>query len=73
MPHIIIKTYPDVSEEQKQKLTQAITEQVMHITGKPETFISIAIVEVTEENWMKDVYEKDIKPKLDGLYKKPGY
>jgi len=73
MPHITIKTYPDVTEEQKQELALAITKQVVEITGKPEMFVSIGIIEVPEEKWMDEVYATDIKPKFDGLYKKPGY
>ena len=73
MPHIKIKIYPDVTEEQKQQLAEAITKQVTEITGKPEMVVSIDIVEVAEEKWMDEVYATDIKPKFDGLYKKPGY
>lgn len=73
MPHIKIKIYPDVTEEQKQKLAEAITKQVTEITGKPEMFVSIDIVEVPEENWMDEVYAADIKPNFESLYKKPGY
>lgn len=73
MPHITIKTYPDVTEAQKQKLTQAIIKDIVSITGKNEAAISIDIVEVPEEEWMEKVYDSKIKPNLDRLYKKPGY
>jgi len=73
MPHITIKTYPDVTEEQKKELAKAITREVMEITGKPEGFISIDIIDVAEDKWMDEVYATEIKPKFEGLYKKPGY
>lgn len=73
MPHITIKTYPDVSETQKQELTQAIIKDIVSITGKNEAAISIDIIEVPEEDWMEKVYDTKIKPNLDRLYKKPGY
>jgi len=73
MPHIKIKIYPDVTEEQKQQLAEAITKQVTEITGKPEMVVSIDIVEVAEEKWMDEVYATDIQPNFDQLYKKPGY
>ncbi|UKT66011.1 tautomerase family protein [Pedobacter mucosus] len=73
MPHITIKTYPGVTEEQKQKLTQAIINDVITITGKNEAAISIDIIEVPENEWMEKVYDPNIKPNLDRLYKKPGY
>ena len=73
MPHVTIKTYPDVTEEQKQALTQAITKEIMNITGKPEMVISVDIIDVPEDEWMEKVYDTDITPNLDRLYKKPGY
>lgn len=73
MPHITIKTYPDVTEDQKKELTAAITREVIAITGKADMVISIDIIEVPVEEWMENVYDTDIKPNLDRLYKKPGY
>ncbi|EDM35959.1 4-oxalocrotonate tautomerase [Pedobacter sp. BAL39] len=73
MPHVTIKTYPDVTEEQKQALTQAITKEIISITGKPEMVISVDIIDVPEDEWMEKVYNTDITPNLDRLYKKPGY
>jgi len=73
MPHITIKIYPGQTEEQKTTLTEAITTQVIQITGKPEAVISIDFIEVLEEAWMEEVYETNIKQNLDRLYKKPGY
>jgi 4-oxalocrotonate tautomerase len=73
MPHITIKIYPGQTEEQKIALAQAITKSVIEITGKPEKVVSIDFIEVPEEAWMDEVYETDIRPNLDRLYKKPGY
>ncbi len=73
MPHIVVKMYPGVSEENKLKLAKIITEGVMETTGKPELAISVDIVEIKEESWMEDVYNAEIVPNLDRLYKKPGY
>jgi 4-oxalocrotonate tautomerase len=73
MPHIVIKMYPGTSEENKQKLAQAVTQQVTEYTGKPDMAISVAIVEVAEDVWMDEVYATEIKPNMDSLYKKPGY
>ena len=73
MPHINIKTYPDITEAQKLELTKAIIENIVSITGKNEAAISIDIIEVPQEEWMNKVYDTDIKPNIDRLYKKPGY
>ncbi|AIM37023.1 4-oxalocrotonate tautomerase [Sphingobacterium sp. ML3W] len=73
MPHVAIKMYPADSEEQKVKLAEEITKVIMSITGKPEAAVSIKIDEVSEDKWMDDVYNKEILPNIDDLYKKPGY
>jgi 4-oxalocrotonate tautomerase len=38
-----------------------------------ETSVSIAIEEIAQNEWMKKVYETEITPNFDKLYKKPGY
>jgi 4-oxalocrotonate tautomerase len=73
MPHVNVKMYPGTSEEQKEKIAQEITEIIMKHTGKPEAAVSIAIAEVAEDVWMDEVYDKEIKPNMEKLYKKPGY
>ncbi|AZI26720.1 4-oxalocrotonate tautomerase [Pedobacter sp. G11] len=73
MPYVTIKTYPDVTEAQKQELTKAIIDNIVSITGKNEAAISIDIIEVPQEEWMDKVYDTDIKPNIERLYKKPGY
>ena len=72
MPHVTIKTYP-ITEEEKVNLTQEIIKAIVKTTGKPEDFISISITDIPEEEWMEKVYDKEITPNLDQLYKKPGY
>jgi 4-oxalocrotonate tautomerase len=73
MPHVIVKMYPGSSEEKKNKLTQEITQSIMSIVNKPEAAVSIAIEEVDESEWMGKVYDTEIRPNFDKLYKKPGY
>lgn len=73
MPHVIVKMYPGTSEEQKEKIAQEITSVIMNHTEKPEAAVSIEITEVAEEVWMDQVYNKEIKPNMEKLYKKPGY
>ncbi len=73
MPHVTVKMYPGCTQEQKNKLAQEITEAVMSITQKPEAAVSVAIEEVIESEWMAKVYETEIRPNMEKLYKKPGY
>ena len=72
MPHVTIQTYP-ISEEEKVNLTKEIIKAIILTTGKPEEFISVSITDVPESEWMESVYDKEIKPVLDHLYKNPVY
>jgi len=73
MPHIIIKMYPGRTAEQKSKLAAAITDCVISIAKCEEKSVSVAIEEVTPENWAEKVYKPDIMEKAKTLIKKPGY
>jgi len=73
MPHVIIKMYPGRTEEQKNKLSKAITKSVVDIAGTSEEHVSIDIQDIKPEDWAETVYKKEILPKLDELQKKPGY
>lgn len=72
MPHITIKTYP-LPETVKLELAKEITNLLINKAGKSENAISIAITDVPESDWMEQVYDREIRPNLSTLYKKPGY
>jgi 4-oxalocrotonate tautomerase len=73
MPHVIVKMYPGTSEEQKELIAQQITKILMEGADKTEAAVSIAITEVAKDDWMEEVYAKEIKLNMETLYKKPGY
>jgi 4-oxalocrotonate tautomerase len=73
MPHVIVKMYPGRTEEQKKKLVKAITDSIIKIIAADEKYISIAVEDVSPEEWAEKVYRPDILEKKDTLYKKPGY
>jgi 4-oxalocrotonate tautomerase len=73
MPHVVVKMYPGSTEEQKIRLSEEITKAIMKVLNKPESSISIAIEDIDKNEWMKKVYETEIAPNLEKLYKKPGY
>jgi 4-oxalocrotonate tautomerase len=73
MPHVIIKMYPGRTEEQKKKLVKAITDSIIKIIAVDEKVISIAVEDVSPEDWAGKVYRPDILEKQNTLYKKPGY
>ena len=73
MPHVIVKLWPGKSERQKKQLADAITEDVMRVLKYGEESVSVAIEEITAEDWAEKVYRPDIVGQPERLYKKPGY
>jgi 4-oxalocrotonate tautomerase len=73
MPHVIVKLWPGKSEEQKRRLADAISKDVMNILNYGEESVSVAIEEVSSKSWAEKVYKPDIVDNSDKLYKKPGY
>ena len=73
MPHVIVKLWPGKSEQQKVRLAEAITRDVVEVLGYGEESVSVALEEVKAEEWAERVYKPDIQDRPDQLYKKPGY
>ena len=73
MPHVVVKLYPGRTEEQKQRLADAIAENVATIAGCGEDSVSVAFEEVESADWPEKVYRPEILENQDNLYKKPGY
>jgi 4-oxalocrotonate tautomerase len=73
MPHVIVKLWPGKSEEQKNRLAERITKDVMAVLNYGEESVSVAIEEVEPQDWAEKVYKPDIVNKSEKLYKKPGY
>ena len=72
MPHVIVKLHPGRTEDQKIRLAQAITRDVSLIAKCSENVVSVAIEEVSPDDWAKKVHEPDIVNNKAKLYKKPG-
>lgn len=73
MPHVVVKLWPGRSEEVKQQIADRISKDISEIINKSEDSVSIAIEEINKDEWADKVYNVEIKPNLDKLYKKPGY
>ncbi len=73
MPHVIVKLWPGKSEEQKKRLAEAITKDVMEVLHYGEESVSVAFEEVKSQDWAEKVYKSDIINNSRNLYKKPGY
>lgn len=73
MPHVIVKLYPGRTEDQKKRLTEEITKDVMDILICEEKLVTVAFEEIEKSDWPEKVYRPDIMNHQDRLYKKPGY
>jgi 4-oxalocrotonate tautomerase len=73
MPHVSVKLWPGRSEDTKQRLADAIVEDVVNIAGSDRDSVSVTIEEVSSANWKEEVYDPEIRDKKEYLYKKPGY
>ena len=69
---MIVKLWPGKSEQQKNRLAEAIIKDVMDILHYGEESVSVAIEEVKSQDWVEKVYKPDIRNQWDKLYKKPG-
>jgi 4-oxalocrotonate tautomerase len=73
MPHVIVKLWPGKSEQQKTRLAEAITKDVMNILQYGDESVSVAFEEIKSGDWLEKVYKPDILNNWDNVYKKPGY
>ncbi len=74
MPHINIKCFPKhLSDQELKNFTEELSQVVMKHLNASDKSISISYQEIAQEQWKSDVYDKEIKPNLDTLAKKPGY
>jgi len=61
MPHVIVKLWPGKTEQQKTRLAEAITRDVMDILRYGEESVSVAMEEVKSQDWVQHVYKPDIQ------------
>lgn len=73
MPHIEIKCYPGRTDAQKQQLADKIALDVAELFDTKLSSVSIAIKDVSPEDWKAQVWDANIVPDEEHLFKKPGY
>lgn len=73
MPHVIVKLWPGKSDDQKRRLSQAITDSVTSILDYGDGSVSVGFEEVGAADWTGTVVGPDILGKWDTLVKQPGY
>jgi len=72
MPHISVKMLEGRSEEQKDRLAEALKETLVDVLHTEEKYVSVAIEDFTAEEWQK-VFKEEITDKPDTLKIKPSY
>lgn len=73
MPHVIVKLWPGKSDDQKRRLSRAITDSVTSILGYGDKSVSVGFEEIGAADWTDKVVGPDILGKWDTLAKQPGY
>jgi 4-oxalocrotonate tautomerase len=73
MPHVIVKLYAGRTEQQKTRLAQQLTKAVTTTLKCGEDAVSVSIEDIEPEDWVEQVYKKDILSNPETVYKKPGY
>jgi len=73
MPHVSVKLWPGRSEQTKQRLADAIVEDVVNIIGCGQESVSVSIEDISSGDWKEKVYDPEIRGNMKNIYKKPGY
>lgn len=73
MPHVNIKHFPSLTNEQHAALSQSITDAISRIIGCDKGVISIAVEPVEANIWNEKVYVPEIINRQETLIKKPDY
>lgn len=72
MPHISIKMLKGRTEEQKEKVANALANALVSSLGCSRRHVSVTVEDYTPQQW-QDVFEQEITKKQDKLYISPGY
>jgi 4-oxalocrotonate tautomerase len=73
MPHVILKIAAGKSDQEKQRLADALATAVTSTLGYDEKLVSVGIEDVEVSDWAEKVYRPDILEKADLIFKRPGY
>lgn len=73
MPHVEIKCFSGRTDEQKTRCAEKIAQDIAEILGCETSSVSVAIKDIPPEDWKEKVWDADIVPDAEYLYKKPGY
>jgi len=68
-----VTLWPGKTDQQKQRLSDAIVESVTSILGYGEESVSVGFEEVSAADWMAQVYRPQVAGRWNDLTRKPGY
>ena len=71
MPHVDIKCFSGRTEQQKKECAEKIAEVIAETLGCKTSSVSVAIKDVSEDEWKEKVWDVSIVPNEKYLYKKP--
>lgn len=72
MPHVTVKLWPGRSAEAKRRLSGKIAEMLVENLNVAPGDVSVAVEEVSEEEWGEKVYKAEIRDNPN-LYYRPDY
>ncbi|WP_394391893.1 tautomerase family protein [Shewanella woodyi] len=73
MPHINIKHFPGITQQQETSLVEGITALLCDTLHCEKGAVSIAMQAVAPEQWQEKVVHKEIETATELLVKKPNY
>ena len=73
MPHVIVKCYPGRSAADKHAMAQSVSAALHDTMGYDIKNVSVAVEEIEQADWMREVYERDILEHKERMVKLPGY
>ncbi|MBO4637077.1 MAG: tautomerase family protein [Clostridiales bacterium] len=73
MPHVTIKCYKGRPEDVLRKCADKVASDVAELLGCDLSSVSVAVKEYEKEDWKPQVWDTEIAPEMETLYKKPGY
>jgi len=72
MPHISVKMLKGRSEDQKDRLAEALKETIINVLHLPSKYVSVSIEDFTAEKW-QEVFKEEITDKPDAMKIMPDY
>lgn len=72
MPHISVKMLKGRTEQQKQALSDALTETLCKQLNVSKIHVSVTVEDYTAKEWQQ-VFKEEIEDKKESLFVSPGY